>query len=86
MFIDNFGPEKQNRSATNYMTTKNDETIEDISALEQYLKDYDSKNSFSFTGNILYLTIIKLFLNIELNYKYFKIITWICPENNKYIY
>jgi len=53
MFIDYIGPEKQNRSATKYMTSTNDETIEDISALEQYLKDYDNKNSFSFTGNIL---------------------------------
>jgi len=35
------------------MTSTNDETIEDLSALEQYLKDYDNKNSFSFTGNIL---------------------------------
>lgn len=32
------------------MTNTNDETIEDLSTLEQYLKDYDSKNSFSFTG------------------------------------
>lgn len=53
IFIDNFGPEKQNKSATRYMTSTNDETIEDISALEQYLKDYDNKNSFSFNGNIL---------------------------------
>lgn len=53
IFTDNFGPEKQNRSGTKYMTSTNDETIEDISALEQYLKDYDNKNSFSFTGNDL---------------------------------
>lgn len=46
---DNFRPEKQNRSATKYMNSTNDETIDDISALEQYLKDYDNKNSFSFT-------------------------------------
>lgn len=53
IFIDNFGPEKKKRSATRYMTSINDETIEDISALEQYLKDYDNKNSCSFTGNTL---------------------------------
>lgn len=35
------------------MTSTNDETIEDLSTLEQYLKDYDNKNSISYTGNVL---------------------------------
>ncbi|VVC33289.1 Hypothetical protein CINCED_3A024978 [Cinara cedri] len=47
---DNFGPERQNRNGIiKYMTNSADDTIEDLSALEQYLKDYDSKNSFSVT-------------------------------------
>lgn len=51
LFLENFGPEKQNKSTTKYIMNTNNETIEDLSGLEQYLKDYDNKNSFSFTGN-----------------------------------
>lgn len=35
--------------------TDTDDTIEDLSALEQYLKNYDNKNSLSFTGNEYFL-------------------------------
>lgn len=51
LFLDNYGPERQNRNGSQYMAITVDDTIEDLSALDQYLKDYDSKNSFSFTGN-----------------------------------
>jgi len=46
---DNFRIEKQNRSENKYLLNTNNETIEDLSGLEQYLKDYENKNSFSFT-------------------------------------
>lgn len=38
------------------MTNSIDDTIEDLSGLEQYLKDYDKKNSFSFTGNDMFFS------------------------------
>ncbi|XP_050431338.1 transmembrane protein 209 [Adelges cooleyi] len=42
--------DKQNRNGIKYnINNTNNETIEDMCTLEQYLKDYDSKNSFSFT-------------------------------------
>lgn len=60
--LDNLGPEKQNSNGTKYLNNTNNETIEDLSALEQYLKDYDNKNSFSFTGYLIFL--LKINLNI----------------------
>ncbi|XP_025425503.1 transmembrane protein 209 [Sipha flava] len=44
---DSFGQEKPNKSSNKYIINTNDENIEDISALEQYLKDYENRNSFS---------------------------------------
>lgn len=49
-FLDNFGSEKQNKCGNKFINNTNDEIIEDLSALDQYLKEYDNKNSFSFTG------------------------------------
>ncbi|XP_050526044.1 transmembrane protein 209 isoform X2 [Daktulosphaira vitifoliae] len=40
-------PEKQSRNGISYISNTNNDTIEDMVTLEQYLKDYDSKNSFS---------------------------------------
>jgi len=54
--LDNLGPEKQNKNGTKYMNNTNDETIEDLSTLEQYLKEYDNKNSFSFTGYLIFFS------------------------------
>lgn len=41
------------------MTNTNDENIEDLSALEQYLKDYENRNSFSYSGNIVNIQLMK---------------------------